>query len=190
MPSQADIQNTILNASYKIAQLTLVNYNLIQSGGLAVREDFINYFSLNLAGMTYQYNNALYISPTSVTIYNRLNYMIGIPQDATVDPNFVNPTTTIIIDGSAGTIINSAKIPFVNTTSIGLYTYNISYKNIYGNNPSVSFWLDDMTQDTTTPPTITYATPGDITSEITQIVWDYALPVSGYIQISGSPSDI
>lgn len=189
MPSQQAIQDTILNASYKVSQLTVTNYNLIQTGSLAVKEDLINYIHLNITALQYQYSSSLYTTSTTVTLYNRLNYFIGIPAGAVVNPNFVFPGTTIIVEGG-GTTVNSNKYPFTNTTSIGLYTYNILYKHLYGNNPSVSFWIDDVTQDTTTPPAIVYATPGDITSDITQITWDYPLAVSGYIQISGSPGDL
>ncbi len=97
MPSQSAIAATILNASYKLASLTYANYNLVQSGHIAIQLDYMRYFNLNLQGLTYQYDNALYTQGTTVTLYNRLNQLIGIPYGAIVDPNFQNPNTSITV---------------------------------------------------------------------------------------------
>lgn len=188
MPQPSLIQQTILNAEYKIATLANTNLNLILNGGLAVKEDFINYFRLNLQGLKYQYGQSDYFSTTTVIIYDRLVGFIGIPAGVTVDPNYQNPNqTNIQVPVLIG--YNSDKIPFATTDDAPILTlsnYNTVYKQLYGNNPIVAIY-DNQGQyigDEQTPPMVTYQ-DDDPTKDILSISWSYPIATSGYIQISG-----
>lgn len=98
MPSQAAIQQTILNGQYSFATLVNNNYKLIQSGGLAIREGFVNFFGLSLQALIDQYSITDYTSSTTITLYDRINNFVGIPYGATVDPNFQNPSIVIDVE--------------------------------------------------------------------------------------------
>lgn len=95
MPTQANVQQTILNGSYSLMKLVDNNLNLVMSGAEAIREGFIQWFQLNLQALTDQYNVSDYTSTTTVTLYDRINKFVGIPYGATIDPNFQNPGTVI-----------------------------------------------------------------------------------------------
>lgn len=102
MPTQSNVETTILNAEYKLATLVNNNLALINMGGLAIKEQFLTYFNLNLKGLIYLNNQANYVSTTTNTIYDRLNGFIGIPQGAVIDPSFQNSGITIIIQNPIG----------------------------------------------------------------------------------------
>lgn len=188
MPTQQQIQNTLLSASQQMSALLGANLNKLKVGNSDVKWAQIRQFKKYIKGLTFQYDMAQYDTTQTISLYECLNTMIGInPSMAVVNPNYQSDNTTIIVDGEVGTIFNSNKIPFTNTTSVGLLNYNIAYKSIYGNNPILSIYVTGYTQDEQTPPTITYQ-DNDITKDILSITWDYPLPVSGYIQISGSPA--
>lgn len=96
-----------------------------------------------------------------------------------------NSSSTNIV----GTRVVRGIIPFSNQTTVALNNYNTTYKAIYGNELitlEVFLGNSDYTQDEQTPPTITYATSGDQSSDIVSIAWnDYPVPVTGYILIAG-----
>lgn len=188
MPTLETYQQTILSAQLIQANLLTANLNKVKIGNGDVNYSRIRNFVYNINGLQYQLNRPDYTSSTTLTIYNRLCGLIGVDTTANViDPNYQAPNTTIIVEGGSGTIVNSNKIPFTNTTTVSLLNYNTAYKVLYGNNPNIAVWLDGFVEDTTTPPTITYQ-DDDYTKDILSIEWDYAVPVSGYIQISGTPA--
>lgn len=103
MPSQQAIQDTILSAQYKLAILVQDNYDLINSGNPQQNYPLINYLRLNITGLSYQLNRPDYTSSTTLTIYDRLNQIIGF--DTTInslDPNAQIPNTIIQIINPAG----------------------------------------------------------------------------------------
>lgn len=181
--------DTLLTGQLKVADLTLANVVALQGGALSVSWKKAIRGNRSVLAVQNRYSLGDTSSTAFQSAYACLCLFVGQYAGGAIDPNAQNPGVVIDVT-TTGTTVNSGKYPFTNTTNIGLYTYNILYKHLYGNNPSVSFWIDDVTQDTTTPPALKYETDGDITSDITQITWDYPLAVSGYIQISGSPGDV
>ena len=171
MPSKNAISATLLNASYKLAMLTYGNYQLVQSGKLPVQEEYINYFQLNLTGLQYQYDNSLYTTTTTITLYNRVNNLIGLPKNIIIDSNFQSPNSTIVIEGPGlqpieFTILAGTAIPynysyiltaqpdvtFLISNGSGLTSYgttNITYNlvggvmSIYGNNDGINKFNED-----------------------------------------------
>lgn len=136
MPNQSDIQTTILNGEYSLGILTNNNLTIVNSGGLEIKQSFIQWFRLNLQALQDQFNIGDYVSVTTQTIYDRINGFIGIPYNATLDPNYQAPNTTIIIDGGGGTAsfqymnktqdnlvydagIDSYYLPFLNNSGVG-----------------------------------------------------------------------
>lgn len=190
MPNQSLVQQTILNGQYSIATLINNNLNLTNKGNVPVKVYFIRWFSLNLRGLIYQDSISDYTSSVTTTIYDRINGFVGIPYGAQLDPNFQGdsggtPPTIVLLAG-----YNSNKIEFTTTDGSPqfiLSDYANSYYPLYGNNPEIQVYLDQSAfdGDYQTAPQITYSTPGDPTTNITQILWDYPVGVSGYLQISG-----
>lgn len=131
-----------------------------------------------------------YISTNSVYFYNQVLNIAGSNYStSTLDPNAQVTNTTIIVN-QIGSTVNSAKIYFTNVTTAGLLGYIATYYVLYGNNPDVSVWLLTGTdgsgnpvynEDAGTSPTINTDAGGNITS----ITWDYPVPTSGYISITG-----
>lgn len=136
MPNQADIQQTILNSQYKIGTLVNINYTRIQNGMLAVKEAYLQWFSLNLAGLVYQFDISDYTSNTTLVIYDRLNRLVGIPYGATVDPNFQAPNTTIVVDGGGGSVVIDLVINQGDE-------WPFPYAYTYDGQPDVSYLIPD-----------------------------------------------
>lgn len=105
MPNQSDIQTTILNGEYSLGILSNNNIAIVNSGGLQIKSDFIQWFRLNLQALQYQLTIGDYISSTTQTLYDRINNFIGIPYNATLDPNFQSPNTTINIINESGSVM-------------------------------------------------------------------------------------
>jgi hypothetical protein len=132
-----------------------------------------------------------YTSEASVDIYNQL-LTIGASWSGGIvlDPNAQTPGTTIVTVPVLQNL-NDDKIPFTTTSGspqLILSNYNTLYAPLYGNNPIVRPYIYSggfADGDEQTAPQITYATPGDPTSAITQILWDYPVATSGYVQITG-----
>lgn len=191
MPTKANIQQTILNGSYSLMKLVNNSRTLIMSGGEAVRQGFIQWFRLNLQALTDQYNIPDYSSVTTVTIYDRINQFVGIPYNATVDPNFQSPGTII---NFSGVLVgyNKNTIPFTTTSgspAFVLSSYNTTYKFLYGNNPDpLSIYLTPGGAeflDEQTAPIIVRVNPSDINSDILSITWPFATAQTGYVLIGG-----
>jgi hypothetical protein len=188
MPTETDIERTILNGSYALGTLTSNNYNLINRGALPVRENFIQFFRLNLQALEDQYELGDYTSSNTVTIYDRINSFIGIPANATLDPNFQNPgivyNVTTVIQATG----NFTRIPFNGVTNVSLANFQSTYALIYGSDAIVTIWVTTdnfatVQQDTGTVPTITNL-GGDI-NKPNDYEWVYPFATSGYIQING-----
>ena len=188
MPNQTDIERTILNGSYSLGVLSSNNYNLIVRGGLGVREDFIQFFRLNLQALEDQYELGDYTSSNTVTIYDRINGMIGLPYNATLDPNFQSPTIVYNVTTVTTATGNFTRIPFDGITNVSLANFQSTYALIYGSDAIVSIWVTNdnfatVQQDTGTVPTITNL-GGDI-NKPNDYEWVYPTPTSGYVQING-----
>lgn len=190
MPTQQQVQTTILSAQYKLATLTQRNLTLILNGGMAIRENFINYFRLNLHGLQYQNNRGDYTSSTTVTIYNRLLSLIGIDTNIySLDPNFQNPSTTII-NPVAVVGYNINKYPFSTTdlSPMALFdNYHELYYPLYGNDPVLAMYVitPDYSGEEQTPPVITFATPVDSGTDIVSIQYNFPIGTAGELQMSG-----
>jgi len=103
MPSQQEIQDVILSAQYKEAILVQKNYDLVNSGNPQQNYPLINYLRLNITGLSFQLNRPDYTSSTTLTIYDRLQNIIGF--DTTInslDPDAQIPGTVIEIVNPAG----------------------------------------------------------------------------------------
>ena len=139
MPLQTNIQQTILNGSYSLMQLTNNNLNLVMSGAEATRQAFIQWFRLNLQALQDQYNIADYTSATTTTLYDRINQFVGIPYGATVDPNFQAPGVKISAVNLSN--YNSGQIFFSNASPVTISNYNTTLYQLYGNNPELAIYL-------------------------------------------------
>jgi len=105
MPSQSNIQATLLSAAYKNALAVQANYNFILIGGQPRNEASINFICLNIDGLQYQFDLGNYNTSTTITLYDRLNRYIGFDTTAnSLDPHAQIPGTEIIIVNPAGYI--------------------------------------------------------------------------------------
>lgn len=187
MPNQTDIQNAILNGSYALGVLTDNNYNLINKGQLSVRENFIQFFRLNLQALQDQYNLGDYTSSTTVTIYDRVNGFIGVPFNVTVDPNFQTPGVVYNIT-QGKSVATYTRIPFSAQTTVQLLNFQSVYVPTYGDFAIVTIWTTQdggatYQQDTSTVPTIVNL--GGNISLPNSYTWTYPIPTTGYVQING-----
>ncbi len=192
MPNQTDIERTILNGSYSLGVLTSNNYNLISRGNLAVREDFIQFFRLNLQALEDQYELADYVSDATVTIYDRINNMIGLPYNATLDPNFQGPTIVYNVTTSVIAQGNFTRIPFSGVSVVSLSNFQATYAPLYGDDAIVTIWVTSdnfasVQQDTGTVPTIINA--GSDINKPDSYTWTYPFATTGYVQINGFTPD-
>ncbi len=129
MPNQTDIQNCILNASYKLTTLVQRNLALINKGGVPSNTDTLQFWRLNIIGLQYMYDWGIYTSDVAVGLYDRLAGFIGIPSSATIDPNFQAPNTTIIIDGGGGGSGELNQIRFMVAAGTPM-PYNYAFSNL------------------------------------------------------------
>lgn len=102
-----------------------------------------------------------------------------------VDPSVLIPGRTDVTVIVAGSTINSDMIPFNNEIP-ALLAYDTTYKHLYGNNPIVNIYVTGFTQEEQTPANKNYQ-DNDPTKDLLSITWDFPFPVSGFIQIYGSP---
>jgi hypothetical protein len=188
MPNQTDIEQTILNGSYALGVLSNNNYTLINRGSLPVRENFIQFFRLNLQALEDQYGLGDYTSNSTVIIYDRINGFIGMPANATLDPNFQNTGIVYNVNTVVNAKSNFTRIPFNGVTSVSLSNFQSVYAPIYGDDAIVTIWVTSdnfatVQQDTGTTPTIVNA-GGDI-NKPDSYTWTYAIATTGYVQING-----
>lgn len=129
MPNQQDIQNCILNASYKLFNLVNANLTLINKGGVPSNTAQLQFWKLNIRGLEDMYDFELYDSATTIGLYDRLQSFIGIPTSATIDPDFQAPNTTIIIDGGGGGSGELNQIRFMVAAGTPM-PYNYAFSNL------------------------------------------------------------
>ncbi len=189
--TSSQIQATILNGQVVLANLMEKNRLQLAVGNYFVKWDLPRQFNRTITALTYCYNYGDYTSITCTFLYDCLNQLIGIPPNATIDPNFQNSGITINVNNSVvGTNIVYGKIPFTTTGPFVLSNYNNTLKQVYGNNLITYQAVQTgagYTEDFGTPGTIAYLTPNDPTTDITSITFDYpaGVIVSGYINIAG-----
>lgn len=190
MPTQQQVQTTIQSAQYKLATLTQRNLTLILNGGIAIKENFINYFRLNLHGLQYQNELLDYTSSTTVIIYNRLLGLIGIDTNVySPDPDYQNPTNPINnIVTVVGYNINKYRFETTDLSPTAIFdNYHELYYPLYGNNPVLALYTEnsDYIGEEQTPPIITFATPGDAGTDIVSIRYEFGIGTMGELQMSG-----
>lgn len=182
--------DTILTAQLKLANLVLANIVTLQGGGLKVN------WKPAIKGSrgVYAVSNRLSIGDTSSSAFKSayacLQAFVGNYGGGAIDPNAQNPGLTIDVNNTfVGTNVVRGIIPFNQSGGpVQLSNYNNTLKYIYGNNLiTLDIFLTGYSEDESTAPTITYLTPSDPTTDITNILWDYppGVPVSGYILIAG-----
>jgi hypothetical protein len=194
MPTPQQVQTTIQSAKYKLATWTQKNLNLILNGGVAINEQLINYFRLNLHGLQYQQKRADYTSNTTIIIYNRLLGLIGIDTNVySRDPDYQNPTNPVV---NTVTVVgfNDQKYEFDTTVTPDnpqwiLANYHANYYPLFGNNPDLAIYIEegDFVGDEQTPPIIEYAVDGNVNSDILSITYDFppGVGAKGYVRIAG-----
>lgn len=164
--------------------LTDNNYNLVSTGDLAIKQNFIQWFRLNLQALMNQYAIGDYISSATTTLYDRINGFVGLPYSYTVSPGYVVPGQTTITVAVVQNY-NSGTIPF---STSGTFVLNYSgYASLYGNNPTLAIYTIQggiEQEDEQTAPIITRTGAG-ISAPISTITLDYPVPTVGYILIGG-----
>lgn len=191
MPTQTNIENTLLSARYQMAVLCTNNLNLIKVGNNNVLWAAARNYNRNIKALSFLYDIEDYTSSTAISLYNCLNKQIGIDTTVnTIDPNYQAPNTTIIINAGSGNV-SSEPIYFTNQTVVTITSYQAVYAPLFGNNPVLQLYIavgdGSYAQDVSTAPIITYVVSGDPTSGISTISWGFGIPTSGYIQILGTP---
>lgn len=189
MATPSEIQATIFTGELKVANLVDANIVALQGGIISTKWGLIKSGTRAIKAVLRQYNLGDYSSPQMLTAYSCLSDFVGIYAGGNIDPN-AQVGGIITVNVPVLQNFNSDKIPFVTTDlnpQLILANYNLNYLPLYGNNPDLAIYITtaDYTGDEQTPPTLTYETPGDETSNITQILWDYGVATTGYIQISG-----
>lgn len=183
--TQAQVQNTLLAGSLKIATLVNANLTALTGGVTFVSWDAIKVATRGLNAIQRQYNLGDYTSPNMIIAYNCLSSFVGTFGGGGVNPNAQNPGTIINVTGSSN--LNTTRVQFSGQTTISLTGYQSTYKPLYGSNPTVLIFPNGS-PDYTTAPIYTYVRPGDETSGIDTITWTYPVPITGYVLISGAPS--
>lgn len=191
MPTQQQIQNTLLSAELALANLAVANFTQLSAGDWKLNWSPLRRYNRNIKALNYQYGIQDYTSSTTLQLYDCLNTLIGF--DTTVnnlDPNFQTPTSPIIVvQAGAFGYVQSLNIVFAGVTGITLANWQTNYAAIYGQNPTIELWTTQGTvnqEDTQTQPIYNYSTPGDPTSVLQSIAWTYPIATSGYYVIKGT----
>ena len=189
MPTTTQVQNTLLTAQLKAANLTLANVTALQAGALSVSWGAIIKAQRGINSVQNRYTIGDLTSTTFNTAYACLTAFVGTYAGGAIDPNAQNPGTVINVTGGAGSKVNSNFFPFTNQTTVALDNYQSVYYPTYGNAPQIQIFVSDgaggFTPDNGTAPDYQYVTAGVPSSGITSITWSYGAPVTGYIQIVG-----
>jgi len=189
MATQSETQNTLLAASLKVANLVNTNGTTLAAGGLTVEWGYINVIQRAINCVQRQYNLGDYVSAPFIIAYNRLLNFVGIDTGGSINPN-AQGGSTIINATINGSVINTTTIPFTNQTTITLANYVINYSVMYGKTPLVcQIYVDNGSNpaypDFGTAPSIDFVVSGDPSSGFADVTWDYGLPTTGYILLSG-----
>lgn len=98
MPTQTQIQNTLLSARGILANLALANLSQLRVGNNEVKWAEPRRFMRNILALQAQLNFGDYTSTQTLQLYDCLNTLIGIdPAVNTIDPNYQPPSGEIII---------------------------------------------------------------------------------------------
>lgn len=196
MPSNTQIQNTLLSARLLMANMVLTNVNAETGGDLNVDWHPATRYYLNIKALQRQFNLGDYISANTVAIYDCLNTLMGYNiAPNVIDPNYhipgsiINIVTPVSVFNESGPIyFNLTVSPYVLTIS----NWQTNYYPLYGDKPALlmivtvdnSSGQPVWTQDTATVPTYSFVgnDPGQHTTDIT---WTFGAPTSGYILIGG-----
>lgn len=188
MPTQQQIQNTILTAQLKLADIVLGNSQAEAGGNTQVNWWQAQRFSLNIKALQRQYNLGDYTSAGVQSVYKCVNVLIGFDSTLNeIDPNYQPPGNTIIIENT-GNFTQSDRVPFGPSFTLVINDWPDNYYPIYGDNPEIQVFTgnstDGYTLDSDTVPTPVF--PGnDITSRLQSISWTWGALTSGYYIISG-----
>jgi|GEM_PF-7089978 len=188
--TQAQVQNTLLAASLKVANLVLVNYTSLTGGALSVQWGYINYMQRAINCVQRQYNLADYVSVPFIKAYDKLLQLVGTLGIGAINPFAQGGAIGQINITVSGSMVNTTIITFVNATTVILSNYNTVYAPTYGKTPLVcqiyvSDGMGGFTPDYTTSPDYVYVTSGVPSSGIVSITWTYAIPTTGFILLSG-----
>lgn len=187
MPTTNDISVSILIGQAYYKQLLDQDTTKRQVGNSPFNKKKLTCLKRLMRALQWDLDSSVNDSITTVIYDLLLDGFAGFNGNAlAVDPSVIIPGKTITVINN-GTTMNTDKLPFTNVNPVQLLNYNIVYKRIYGNNPILQIFVTGFTQDEQTPPTIAYQ-DDDFTKDILSITWDYPVPVSGYISITGSPS--
>lgn len=181
------VSDEILNGQLKVANLVLANTIALQNGALKVNWETAIKGNRSVLAIQNRYSLGDTSSSVFQTAYACLTAFIGSFGGGAIDPNAQNPGVVIDVTSNvSGSNVVYGKIEFTNQAPVQLLNYNTTLKQVYGNNlVELTIFTGEYQQDEQTAPTITYATPNDPTTDIISIVWDYPVPVSGYISIAG-----
>lgn len=96
MPTQAQIQKTILSAKLKSANLTNANLTMLAGGTSSVKWGYIKRIRYFTKAVVRQYNLLDYSSANFLLVYDCLVNLIGLDTTTnTIDPNYNNPNIII-----------------------------------------------------------------------------------------------
>jgi hypothetical protein len=192
MPTQTQVQQIILSAEWKRANLIFNRYTALTAGFKTYYENEIRRYRYLIAAVTRQYQLGDYTSTNFQIVYDCLSTLVGIDTSVnTIDPNYKGPNTIInVVSGGGGSTVNSTQILFSNQTTVSITGYQAEYATEFGKNPlSVQIFVSDgvggFAPDYGTAPDFTYAVPNDPSSGVSSITWGYPVPTSGYISIFG-----
>lgn len=139
--------------------------------------------------LTYQINASVNDANTESLYECLLNAISGVTGNYVLDPTVQIPgQTTVVISQVVGYNIN--KYPFVTTdiSPIAIFdNYHELYYPLYGNDPVLAMYVTtpDYAGDEQTSPIITFATPGDSSTDIVSIRYEYPIGTAGELQMSG-----
>lgn len=103
MATQSQVQNTLLAASLKVANLVNANGVTLSSGGLTVQWGYIKTVQRAINCVQRQYNLGDYVSDQFIIAYNKLLNFVGIDTGGTINPNAQGGGTIINAPVSDGT---------------------------------------------------------------------------------------
>lgn len=176
-------QDTVYTGQLKIANMVLTNTQSLMNGALKVSWRQATKATRGILCVQNQLNIGDTSSPNFLIAYACLQAFIGQYGAGAIDPNAQNPGTTINVNNLVN--FNQTKIVFSNVTSLTLSNYNTVYAPFYGNDPILGIVLDTEFGDFQYIPVYTYAIPGNASSAITAITYNFVTAVSGYLSISG-----
>ncbi len=102
MATQTEVQNTLLAASLKVANLVNTNGTILSSGGLTVQWGYINLVQRAINCVQRQYNLGDYVSDPFIIAYNRLLNFVGIDTGGSINPNAQGGGTVINVPSTDG----------------------------------------------------------------------------------------